>query len=624
MSTTNMVFNLELGKSSAPGTDKRQNEDKIGYYFPQHPEALLLRGQMFMIVDGNGEGSTGEFASKLAIQTVIQEYFDEPWIGTVEEMLMKAVKSANTTIHDANVENQSNSYFSASLTCATIHQDTLYVAHVGNCSAYLVSSSGFEALTRSHIIDVESGSESLPSELAQNGSYIVRSLGMDDDVNIDMIQRKLQINDLVLLCTDGVYQAVSEQRLEQITISASPQQACDGLIKFVSEDYLEDDATALIVKLKSIRRIQEGDEIIPPQPDATKPPERQIVIKGVRYRAPSRVKEIPQAEKDIVEEFTQDRELRRPVTRRLDKLRPGFQFPLRRALNIFTLAILLILIVAAIIKYGPTYWKSELKNESKVNQSVLDSTKQIQSPLAQEEDRQPQNIPDEPGISYQSNEEIKPIVAPESETLVDKSLNTVLIDGSFQKNITWDSYLKEMKAFSVADDVEMMKSSFRLKKSKILWRRVSDSEKAAAINARVEQYAQLFSTYFQIRPEISPVDLTLVIGADFNLAPIKTGIYREEKERSDYYLEILNGFTVSGLAGRVNQLLHNQPINGSRITVIDYRNADKKTYRVSFIKCEASQNQIADELKTALGQPVSLVNTSLFDIKILVGTDIKL
>lgn len=624
MSTSNMVFNLELGKNSAPGTDKQQNEDKIGYYFPQHPEALLLRGQMFMIVDGKGEGSTGEFAGKLAIQTVIQEYFDEPWIGTVEAMLMKALKSANTTIHDANVENQSNSYFSASLTCAVIHQDTLYIAHVGNCSAYLVSGSGFEALTRSHIIDVEGDSESSPSGLAQNGSYIVRSLGMDEDVKIDMPQRKLQINDVVLLCTDGVYQAVSEQRLEEITISATPQLACDTLIKFVSEDYLEDDATALIVKLKSIRRVQEGDEIIPPSPDAAQPPERQIVIKGVRYRAPSRVKEIPPSEKEIVEEFTQDREIRRPVTRRMDKLRPGFQFPLRQFLNIFSLAILVILIVALIFKYGPTYWESGLKTDSIGNQTAVDTAKNVPPPLVLEQDQQPPKIADAPGIDYQSNEEIKPIVEPESENVIDRSLNTVLIDGSFQKNLTWDSYLKEMKTFSGSDDIEMMKSTFRLRKSKILWRRVSDSEKAAAINDRVEQYAQLFNSRFQIRPEIVPVDLTLVIGADFKLPPIKTGISREEKERSDYYLEILNGYTVSGLAGRVNQLLHNQPINGGRIVVVDYRNADKKTYRVSFIKCEASQNRIVGEFKTMLGQPISIINTSLFDIKILVGTDIKL
>ncbi len=623
MSTTNMVFSLELGKNSKPGTGKQQNEDTIGYYFPQHPEALLLRGQMFMIADGKGEESTGAFASKLAIQTVIQEYFDEPWVGTIEAMLMKAVNSANTMIHDANIENQSISYFSASLTCAVIHQDTLYIAHVGNCCAYLVSGSGFELLTRSHVIDVESGNESPPSRGAQNGSYIVRSLGSDEDVTIDMIQRKMQINDVVLLCTDGVYQAVSEQSLQDIMISATPQQACDLLLKVASENELEDAATALIVRLKSIKRIQEGDELIPPEADASQPPERQITIKGVRYRAPTRVKEIQPAEKQIVEEFSQDRESRRPVARRTGKLRPGFQIPLRQVLNIFSVVVLTALILFFIIKYGPSYWQSVSKDDSQKIQAGDDRAEVIQPPSL-EQIQQPQKIEEEPGISYQSGEVITPTVEPEFQTSGEIKLNVILIDGSFQKNITWDGYLQEMKKFSASDDVELMKSTFRLKKSKILWRRASDVQMANTIKERVDQYVQLFSTHFQILPEILPVDFTLVIGADFKLPPIKTGIYREEKERKDYYLEILNGYTLTGLAGRVNQLLHNQPINGSKISVVDFRNADKKSYRVSFIKCEASQNRIAEELKKVLGQPITILNTSLFDIKILVGTDIKL
>ena len=622
MSTTSMVFNLELGKNSATGTDKQQNEDKVGYYFPQHPEVLLLRGQMFMIADGNGEGSTGEFASKLSIQIVIQEYFDEPWVGTIEAMLLKAVKSANTMIHDANIENKSDNYFSASLTCAVIHQDTLYIAHVGNCCAYLVSGSNFEILTRHHIIDVNNGSDSYAPQGTQNGSYIVRALGLDEDVNIDMIQRKVQINDHILLCTDGVYQAVSEQRLQEISIASSPQQACDLLLKFATENYLEDDATALIVKLKSIKRIQEGDELIPPRTDSSQPSERQIIIKGVRYRAPTRVKEIPPAEKEIVEEFGQHRDVRRPISRRLNKLRSGYQIPLRQILNVFSLVVLTVLILALIIKYGPSYWQSVSRDDRTEIPGVVDTTAILQ-PSPDEEIQQPQPTREEPGISDQPDAAIAPIAQEELHVLDELALNAILIEGSFQKNISWDSYLKQMSKFSAYDKVSMVKSTLRLKKSKILWRRTANAEKANAITTRIEQYVELFSKQFKIRPEVSPVDLTLVLGADFKLPPIKTGMYREEKARKDYYLEILNGYTMTGLAARVNQLVHNQPINDSKIIVVDVRNADKKSYQASFIKCASSQNRIAEELKTVLGQPIPISNTSLFDIKILVGEDIK-
>lgn len=618
MSTTSMVFNLELGKNSATGTDKQQNEDKVGYYFPQHSEVLLLRGQMFMIADGNGDGSTGEFASKLSIQIVIQEYFDEPWVGNIEAMLLKAVKSANTMIHDANIENKSDNYFSASLTCAVIHQDTLYIAHVGNCCAYLVSGSNFEILTRHHIIDVNNGSDSYAPQGTQNGSYIVRALGLDEDVNIDMIQRKVQINDHILLCTDGVYQAVSEQRLQEISIASSPQQACDLLLKFATENYLEDDATALIVKLKSIKRIQEGDELIPPRTDSSQPSERQIIIKGVRYRAPSRVKEIPPAEKEIVEEFGQHRDVRRPISRRLTKFRSGYQIPWRQILNVFSLVVLTVLILAFIIKYGPSYWQSAFREDRTEIPSIVDTTAILQ-PSADEAIPQPAPEMEEPG----SDQPGAPVSQEEIRDSGELALNAILIDGSFQKNMTWNSFLKQMSNFSANDKVSMMPSTLRLRKSKILWRRTSNLQKADEIKTRIEQYVELFNKQFKIRPEVSPVDLTLVLGADFKLPPIKTGMYREEKARKDYYLEILNGFTMTGLAARVNQLVQNQPINDSKIIVVDVRNADKKTYQASFIKCESSQNRIAEEFKKVLGQPIGISNASLFDIKILVGTDIK-
>lgn len=617
-----MIFSLELGKHSSPGTGKQQNEDRIGYYFPQNPEALLLRGQMFMIADGKGDDGTGAFASKLAIQTIIQEYFDEPWIGTVESMVLKAMQSANTMIYEANIENQSDRYFSTSLTCAIIHQDDLYIAHVGNCCAYFVSGAGFEPLTQSHVIEMDRESDLPAAQKAPNAHYIVRSLGIDEHVEIDIIRRKLQMNDLVLLCTDGVYQVVPESRLQSITIAGTPQHACDSLLSIAAENGLTEAATALIVKLKSIRRVQEGVDTIPTPTDSSQPPERQIVIKGVRYRTPIRVRDISPSEKEFVEEFSQDRELRRPIARRAGGLGSRFHMPLRQILNLLTIVILIGLILTVAIKYGPGFWNT-ISNLERKKTPVPADTMDVISPDPKKQTQQPQPLEAEKPSGKHTDEIIYPTVDEAPAPAAPFTLNTILIDGSFSKNITWDRFLEEMRSFSGSDKVELMQSTLRLKKSKILWRRAPDARTATLIKARVDQYARFINEQFQIRPEVLPSDLTLVIGADFKLPLVKTGIFYDEKEREDCYLEILNGYTLTGLAGRVNQLLDSQPINGSKITVVDYRNADKKNYRVSFIKCDASQNQLAAELKVILGQPISIVNTSLFDIKILIGTDIR-
>jgi len=121
------------------------------------------------------------------------------------------------------------------------------------------------------------------------------------------------------------------------------------------------------------------------------------------------------------------------------------------------------------------------------------------------------------------------------------------------------------------------------------------------------------------------LDLTLVIGANFEAPRLQTS-YRDAQavDDFDYYIEILNGFTIPGLARRMNDLLHYRAMNSQQLAVVDYRNADRKNYRVSFIKCDPSRNDVADQLASLLEQRFSIVNTHLFDIKIIVGTDIKL
>jgi len=182
-----------------------------------------------------------------------------------------------------------------------------------------------------------------------------------------------------------------------------------------------------------------------------------------------------------------------------------------------------------------------------------------------------------------------------------------------------------MKRFSDIDQISNVKSSYRLQTSKILWRRSDNPEKENVIKARVDQYQRLFAQYFQIMPETHPLDFTLVIGANFQAPRLQTS-YRDAKtvDEFDYYIEILNGFTVPGLARRMNDLLNYRMMDDKRLAVVDFRNADRKNYRLTFIKCDPALNNVAEQLSSLLGQRISIVNTQLYDIKIIVGTDIKL
>lgn len=620
-----MIFRLELGRQTAPGMNRSQNEDNIGYYFPQQPEVLLLRGQMFMVADGNGEEGLGEFGSKLAVQTVIQEYYEEPWVGTVEEMLTKSFMKANRTLIDANIENRSATSFSTSVTCGVINQENLYLAHIGTCRAFILSYNVFEILTQSHSFDVEKSERDFDIQGEENGKVLVRALGIDEDIKIDVIKRKIQINDLILLCTDGIYINVNEKEIQSIIAAAAPQPACDLIVEQARANETPDDATAMLVKVKSIKRVETDETPTPTVIAQSEPAERQIVIKGVRYRSTWKEQQLPPEEKVTVAEFSQDRDVRRPIIKRTRTGGRKRHFPIRQILNIVTIVAFIALIAFLIVKYVPNYLQS--RKSSSESKFATDTLSQVDETKLQ---------PDEP----KKEGEIAPVTQPEindfedtTEYLIEQEpkitpaikLDVVIIDGSFKKNLRWDSFIEGMKLFSDVDQVNNVKSTLRLQKSKIIWRRNDNSEKENIIKQRIDQYQRLYAQYFKITPETYPLDFTLVIGSNFKLPRLPTSyLDAQPGVHVDYYLEILNGFTVPGLARRLSEQLNNRKVNEQRLAVVDYRNADQKNYRVSFIKCDPSRNSFAEELGTLLGQRLSVVNSQLFDIKLLVGTDIKL
>ena len=624
MSASNMIFRLEIGKQTAPGVNRAQNEDNIGYFFPQQPEVLLLRGQMFMVADGSGEDGLGGFASKLAIQTVIQEYYEEPWVGTVEEMLSKSFLRANRALIDANIENHSTTRFSISLTCGVLHQESLYLAHIGICRAFLLSNNIFETLTKSHSLDMEKNDHEREISGESNGKVLVRALGIDEDLKIDMISRKLQINDTILLCTDGVYDSIDEREIQSIITTTSPQPGCELIVKQAVANQSTDDVTAVMIKVKSIKRIETGETSITPPVETVEPAERQIVIKGVRYRSTWEEGQIPPEEKVSVAEFSQDRGVRRPIIRRSTTRDRRQTFSIRQLLNIIPIIAFIAILAFLGIKYIPKYWQSrKAATESKVVADSLIQVDDSKMPTGKENEAaepaptvQPviDEIEESPGIVSEQQPEFAGAI----------KLNVVIIDGSFKRNLTWNSFIKDLKVFSDVDQVNQVKSSYRLQKSKILWRRSDNSEKTNVIQARIDQYQRLFAQYFEVTPDVSPLDITLVIGANFEVPQLQTN-YMDAQAGADvdYYLEILNGFTVPGLARRVTEQLNQRKINDKRLAVVDFRNADKKTYRVSFVKCDPSRNSLAKELGKMLGQQLSIVNTQLFDIKVIVGTDIR-
>jgi len=213
------------------------------------------------VADGMGGHHDGERASAIAIriiaQHVIEQFYlpmlkaapkdteNRPLIG---EVLSEAVQKANEAVSGEIPEG------GTTVTAAAILRDLVYLAHVGDSRAYLISSDGIEQITRDHslvqrLIELD---QLTPEEAAAHPqrNVLYRAIGQSENLEVDTGTRRLTPGSKLLLCSDGLWNQVSESNLQQIIkTSKTPQEACDHLIMLANDRGGPDNITVVLVQV---------------------------------------------------------------------------------------------------------------------------------------------------------------------------------------------------------------------------------------------------------------------------------------------------------------------------------------------------------------------------------------
>jgi serine/threonine protein phosphatase PrpC len=141
------------------------------------------------------------------------------------------------------------------ITATVVIADTAYIANVGDSRTYLFSDKGLKKLTEDHslIARLIAIGIAKPEEIYTHPrkSEIYRSLGNDQDIEVDTFVQRLKPGDCLMLCSDGLWEMVRDEQLAEILRAEShPQAACDKLIQVANENGGEDNIAVIIVKLE--------------------------------------------------------------------------------------------------------------------------------------------------------------------------------------------------------------------------------------------------------------------------------------------------------------------------------------------------------------------------------------
>jgi serine/threonine protein phosphatase PrpC len=252
-----------VGCAQSVGLQRDHNEDALFTLTTNlASDDIQLPFGLYIVADGMGGHQYGEIASGLAVRavsnTVIRKLFMPVYSTRPASPSASILEILNEAIQEAHqVVSREAPGGGTTMTAVLIMGEQMTVAHIGDSRAYLITPEGeFRPLTRDHSLVkrlVELG-QITTDEAAYHPqrNVLYRALGQGEPVEADINMSTLPLNNLLLICSDGLWGVVPEaELLRLIQESSSPQEACQHMIDAANAAGGPDNITAILVRLPS-------------------------------------------------------------------------------------------------------------------------------------------------------------------------------------------------------------------------------------------------------------------------------------------------------------------------------------------------------------------------------------
>ena len=189
-----------------------------------------------VVCDGVGSADEGAEAAKRVTSYLMNNFKIRPKSWSIEKSILSFTQSINSILYQESMLNYERTELVTTLTIVVIEGNRLYGANVGDSRVYLLRDKLLNQLSHDHAME-ESGFENV----------LTQAIGIDKDVEPYYFENTIEKDDKILLCSDGLYTLMSNNRLETgIQLGAS------SLVKKASklmEDNLPDDTTAVVIEI---------------------------------------------------------------------------------------------------------------------------------------------------------------------------------------------------------------------------------------------------------------------------------------------------------------------------------------------------------------------------------------
>jgi serine/threonine protein phosphatase PrpC len=251
-----MAAALEFGASSDKGCVRENNEDSYSVDSPLN---------LFVLSDGMGGLAAGEVASRLAVDTIVAHCREAeanpnlpfvgekiPGVSEASNRLASAARLASSAVYEAAEKNGAQQ-MGATLDAVRVTGERMSVVHVGDSRVYRLRGKLLEQLTQDHSFVAEQlrlgRMTAEEAESSHMRNVIVRALGIDPEVEVDVSEELMMPGDTILLCSDGLTRELSDAQIAATLAEAGSAKAAAGrLVDLAKQAGGGDNITTIVVR----------------------------------------------------------------------------------------------------------------------------------------------------------------------------------------------------------------------------------------------------------------------------------------------------------------------------------------------------------------------------------------
>ena len=244
---------------TSPGPVRPNNEDYVGFWEPDDEEQRRSRGAVAVIADGVGGQDCGEVASRMSVEVVLRQFREAQEHASPHGVLWNVINAANVAVYDRGMEQREKGRMATTLVVSIFRNTEVSIGHVGDSRVYLVQGGKAQQITANHTyaamqqkLGLISAQEAAHSEMR---SMLMRSIGRDPTVQVNLHTVRVNQGDYLVQCTDGLHQFLTEDEICEIVTHVPPQEACKQLLALAEKRGTEDNLTVQVVRVDRVEEM---------------------------------------------------------------------------------------------------------------------------------------------------------------------------------------------------------------------------------------------------------------------------------------------------------------------------------------------------------------------------------